>query len=320
MARRLLSRGRMKGAETMTINRAFGAIILTVALTACGEGGRVSTTTRAVQTPEEAALLAFVNDQTNTTFEVLDVECGLRSDTVRQIIKHRDGKDKVPGTADDNLFDDRAELDNVAQVGPWSLEQLEACADSFGYTPTPYELAVINFLNDESTGFDRLDVDCGLRSNAAANLIAHRDANPFHSFAEVDSVPQVGPVTLELLGQCAANFGFGDTEPAPDPQQCTPLPWDGTFDQEEYFWDAAQASPELADIIPELEADAYAHRDTSVTFPIRFGEIYRHSMNGQVVHYQVRFNQMIDLEGGIQLWFYYDLDSCLNVIGFEMGI
>jgi len=102
-------------------------------------------------------------------------------------------------TDDDNLFNDLAELDDVHMVGQWTIDQVKACADSFGYTPTPYELAVINFLNDASTDLTRLDIDCALRSDAAANLIAHRDANPFHSLDEVDGVSQVGPVTLNVV-------------------------------------------------------------------------------------------------------------------------
>ena len=55
-------------------------------------------------------------------------------------------------------------------------------------------------------------------------------------------------------------------------------------------------------------------------FPVRFGEAYRFSLNGQVVHYEVSFVQTIDPEGGIQLWFRYEFDSCLNQVGFWMGI
>lgn len=305
------------------MSKTIGMTVLAVALVACAQGGgQVAKTTAAVQSAEEAAALAFLNDQQNTTFEVLDVDCGLRSDSAKQIIKYRDGRDKIPGTADDNLFESLGELDEVHMVGQWTIDQVKICADSFGYTPTPYELAMINFLNDESTDFARLDEDCALRSDAAHNLIAHRDANPFHSTEEVDAVFQVGPVTLDLLGQCASNFGFGDSEPdpEPDPEQCQPASWDGSFDQEDYFWDASQVSSDLAALIPELQADADSNRDTSVYFPVRFADIYQHSVDGQVVHYQVSFVQTIDPEGGIQLWFYYDLDSCLDHLGFWMGI
>jgi len=303
-----------------TMSKAIGMGIVAVALVACGQGGRTNTTTSAVQSADEAAALAFVNDRHLTTYEVLDVDCGLRSDSARQIIAHRDGQDQIPGTADDNLFGSLADLDAVYRVGQWTIDQIKTCADTFGYTPTPYDLAVINFMNDASTDFARLDVDCALRSDAARNLIAHRDTNPFHSLDEVDTVPQVGPVTLDLLGQCASDFGFGEGAPAPDPQQCEPNPWDGTFDQEEYFWDAGQVTADLDAVIPALHADAEAKRDTTVAFPVRFGEVYQHSLAGEVVHYQVSFVQTIDPEGGIQLWFYYHLDSCLNVVDMWMGI
>lgn len=302
-----------------SMSKAIGTIVLATALLACGQGGQTTQTTAAVQSADEAAALAFLNDRL-TNFDVLDTDCNLRSDSARQIMKYRDGQDKTPGTDDDNLFDSLEELDAVHMVGQWTIDQIKACADSFGYTPTPYELAVINFLNDASTDLARLDHDCALRSNTAANLIAHRDANPFHSLDEVDCVSQVGPAALELIAQCASRFGFDATEPDPDPQQCQPAPWDGTYDQERYFWDAAQVSSDLAALIPALQADANAKRDTSVYFPVRFGEIYQYSLDGQVVHTQVSFNQMIDPEGGIQVWFYYQLDSCLNVVDVWVGI
>jgi hypothetical protein len=310
-----------KGVETMQIIRkTVGTMALMAALVACGQGGRVAQTTAAVQSADEAAALAFLNDQQLTTFDLLDTDCGLRSDSAQQIIKYRDGLDNTPGTADDNLFDTIAELDTVHRVGQWTIDQVKACADSFGYTPTPYELAVVNFLNDASTDLARLDLDCALRSDAAANLIAHRDANPFHSLEEVDSVSQVGPVTLDLIAQCASHFGFADSEPLPDPQQCDPAPWDGTYDQEIYYWNASQVSPDVAGILPDLQAAAESSRDRSVTFPVRFGEIYQYSLNGEVVHTQISFVQTIDPEGGIQLWFYYQLDSCLNITDTMIGI
>lgn len=79
------------------------------------------------------ALLAFVNDQEQTDLERLDVECGIRSDSARQIIRHRDGNDRAIGTEDDDLFDTVEELDGVAMVGPWTLDRLRECAEEFGY-------------------------------------------------------------------------------------------------------------------------------------------------------------------------------------------
>lgn len=82
---------------------------------------------------DEVGLLAFVNDQELATFEVLDDDCAIRSDSARLIIKHRDGRDQTPFTDDDDLFDSLEELDGVKMVGPWTLDRLAECAAGFGY-------------------------------------------------------------------------------------------------------------------------------------------------------------------------------------------
>jgi DNA uptake protein ComE-like DNA-binding protein len=66
---------------------------------------------------------------------------------------------------------------------------------------------VLAFLNDCDTTFDVLDVLVGLDSDAADNLVEHRDAadqtcgtaddRPFATLDEVDDVPQVGDRTIE---------------------------------------------------------------------------------------------------------------------------
>lgn len=207
--------------EMKTASKLFGMAFAITLAAGCAHPHerQTSESSGAMQTADEVSVLAFLNDQQNVTFETLDEECGLRSDSARNIIKHRDGNDKTPGTADDNLFDTMEELDDVSMVGETSLYRLTVCAESYGYKPTREELAMLNFLNDyENTTFERLDNDCSLRSNAAANLIAYRngpdgvfgtsDDNPFHSVAEVDGVAQVGPWTLDQLKECALTFGY----------------------------------------------------------------------------------------------------------------
>jgi hypothetical protein len=80
------------------------------------------------------------------------------------------------------------------------------------------EAGLLAFANHQTTDVTRLDVDCALRSDAARNIIAHRDGadgvagtgddDRFDSVAELDAVPRVGPVTLRLLADCAAGHGF----------------------------------------------------------------------------------------------------------------
>jgi hypothetical protein len=171
----------------------------------------------AVLGPRAMTVLSFVNDQSRATFELLDVDCGLRSDAARNIVVHRDGE---PGDADDNLFDTVDELDSVARVGSATISQLELCAETLGYAASSEDLSLLNFLNDQdATTFEQLDDDCGLRSDAARKLIAHRDGGDgepatadddlFHSAAEVDAVPRVGPTAMSLLRACAEVSGYG---------------------------------------------------------------------------------------------------------------
>ncbi len=185
-----------------------------------------SQTEDALQTAEDVGVLAFLNDQVNVYFELLDVVCAIRSDAAENIIAHREGPDGKQGTADDDLFGSLAELDGVPRVGPVTIDDLTLCAESFGYQPNKDDLALLNFLNDSPhTSFDRLDVDCGLYSNAAANLVDHHDGpdaidgtaddNPFHSVAEVDGVPQVGEATLAQLRACAKQYGYAKKNQAP---------------------------------------------------------------------------------------------------------
>ena len=81
---------------------------------------------------EEARFMAFLNDA-GTTVELLDTDCGIRSDSAKKIVQYRDGKDKIFGTPDDNLIDSEAELLEISMVGPWTRDQLFECAIAFGW-------------------------------------------------------------------------------------------------------------------------------------------------------------------------------------------
>ncbi len=79
----------------------------------------------------DAAVLALVNDL-SVGFDELDIDARLNATAARNIIAHRDGSDATPGTADDNLFDDFAELDAVSGVGNSALASLLAYATEQG--------------------------------------------------------------------------------------------------------------------------------------------------------------------------------------------
>jgi hypothetical protein len=78
---------------------------------------------------EAAAVLALVN---RATVAELDGDAGLDARAARNIVAHRDGPDARPGTADDDRFDDLAELDAVPYVGPAAFGLLVAHAAATG--------------------------------------------------------------------------------------------------------------------------------------------------------------------------------------------
>ena len=80
--------------------------------------------------------LAWLNSA-STTVAVIDALSGVSSTAAKNIVAHRDGADAVFGTADDDLFDDLAELDRVAYVGPATIERItdsvkDACTGGGG--------------------------------------------------------------------------------------------------------------------------------------------------------------------------------------------
>ena len=66
------------------------------------------------------AALAWLNSASSTV-AVIDALSGVSSTAAKNIVAHRDGPDAAFGTADDDLFDDLAELDRVAYVGPATI-------------------------------------------------------------------------------------------------------------------------------------------------------------------------------------------------------
>jgi hypothetical protein len=78
---------------------------------------------------ETAALLELVN---TATLGELDDEVPLDRRAAAGIVAHRDGPDGIDGTDDDDLFDDLAELDAIAWVGPVAFASLLAYADAHG--------------------------------------------------------------------------------------------------------------------------------------------------------------------------------------------
>ena len=83
----------------------------------------------AITSAETAAVLEVVNTASE---EELDLDAALDARAARNIARHRDGADGLPGTGDDDRFDDLAELDAIPYVGPVALERLVAYARALG--------------------------------------------------------------------------------------------------------------------------------------------------------------------------------------------
>jgi phosphatidylserine/phosphatidylglycerophosphate/cardiolipin synthase-like enzyme len=91
-----------------------------------------------------AAMLALVNDQGTGVAELRGL--GVASTAAKNLIAHRDGPDTLPGTGDDDPFDDLAELDAVKYVGPLTLKRLATAVEAecqqskaeVVFSPQPY--------------------------------------------------------------------------------------------------------------------------------------------------------------------------------------
>jgi hypothetical protein len=80
---------------------------------------------------ESGAILALVNDPAISPRD-LDYEAGLSLRVATLIVEHRDGYDQTPGTDDDNLIDDLAELDAIPYVGSNTMKALLGYAKQEG--------------------------------------------------------------------------------------------------------------------------------------------------------------------------------------------
>ncbi len=73
---------------------------------------------------EVEEVVALLNREATTTESLRSG--GVHTRAANNLIAHRDGEDGEAGTADDDLFDDIAEVDGVSYVGPAAIRQLVA--------------------------------------------------------------------------------------------------------------------------------------------------------------------------------------------------
>jgi hypothetical protein len=100
----------------------------------------------------DQAFLAFMNDEVNTTFERLDDDCRIRSDSARNLVERRAN---AP-------FQTVQDVDDVRMVGPWTMGRLFDCAEL--YAPTP-----------ELTGDWEVVLDADGGSPSQIGVAAHAD-------------------------------------------------------------------------------------------------------------------------------------------------
>lgn len=200
--------------------RAVGAVLALI-LGACGGApvvdGEPSPDPAALGltegTPEAIGVLALLNDPA-TTETRLDVDARLDSRAAHNLAAHRDGPDAKPGTSDDDLYDDIAEVDGVKWVGSAALKQLVAFAKQEGYVkPAGGGVAPSGAGSYEGVYFSArqvaltlqlantasvktLDDDVSLDSRAATGIAATR---PLSGLDELAAVSHVGATALRLM-------------------------------------------------------------------------------------------------------------------------
>ncbi|RLB53618.1 MAG: hypothetical protein DRI34_13190 [Deltaproteobacteria bacterium] len=274
-----------------------------------GLGVDLSDTQGSVQIADSRGLLAFVNDQGLVTREMLDDECALRADAASNIVVHRDGRDGLAGSDDDDLFNSLAELDAVKQVGPETLRSLYLCAAAHDYLFADRR-GLLDFVNDPAgADVDTLDGRCALRSDSARNIVAHRDGpdgrpgtaddNPFDDLAELDGVEMVGLSSLGQLYLCADDLGYV-------------LDWlpPGT-DQAQVVGTLGEVEPGLREVILEdLALRAAQLADPTAGSPVVFAQAISYLSGGRQVGYEVRFvQQLVGDDTGARLWILFLLDA-----------
>ena len=157
-----------------------------------------------------AGVLALVNDSL-TDVPFLKHECLIDLGAAERIVAHRQGPDGLDATADDDMFDNLTELDDVGLVGEQTMVLLGEAAERLGLVPV-LELEGIPFTQDEidntlelvnSAPLEVLDIDAAIDVRAAQSLVYGR---PFEDLLEVADRPFVGPSALTSLKWFASSW------------------------------------------------------------------------------------------------------------------
>lgn len=92
--------------------------------------------------PEALGVLAVVNDP-NATASSLKADAHVTARVATNILAHRNGADTKPNTPDDDRFDTLKELDDIAYVGPATLDAFLALAKARGLVKAGPKVEVI---------------------------------------------------------------------------------------------------------------------------------------------------------------------------------
>lgn len=164
-------------------------------------------------TPEEVGVLRLLNLPT-TGVELLDIDAELDRRAATNLIAQRDGADGLPGTRDDQLFEDLESVDAVPYVGPSALDKLIRFAESQGLVPGPNDVIgtfdgvtfsvaeaerALDLVNDASAMI--LDDEVSLDPRAVASIM---DARPIDTLAQLAALYYVGPTAMRNIRELSA--------------------------------------------------------------------------------------------------------------------
>ncbi|HVV82392.1 MAG TPA: nuclease A inhibitor family protein [Kofleriaceae bacterium] len=195
------------------MTRTVVLFVAIAALTATACVDDVGTTVEEVAgTPDELALVRFLDDA-STTVTVLDEQVPLDSRAAKGLIAHRDGKDGVRGTADDDSFDSAAEVDAVPYVGPTAMSALVSYAVAGGWVHddevfgtfdgVPFSVAearaAIVLVNGATA--DSLKSSVGLDSRAINSIVA---ARPIVTMSALSKLYYVGTAMMTKIKTAVA--------------------------------------------------------------------------------------------------------------------
>lgn len=190
----------------------LGAVALaTITAASCGgvadESEDFGEATSAVAIPEGSVtaygVLGFVN-AADTTADDLVASVGLTKRVATAIAGHVRGRDGKHGTRDDDRFDTIRELDDIAGVGPATIEKIRAYADRAGLIPSTILEGVPLTTTDATTildianraTLDQLDREARVDIRAARAVVA---ARPIASLTVLGDVSYVGKTAVEKL-------------------------------------------------------------------------------------------------------------------------